>query len=179
MSILSRDKRVRRITSDALLIALAMMLSYLEILLPLNLFLPIPGFRLGLSNVVILAVFCLLSKLDAAIVSAVRIILMGILFGSVTSLWFSAMGGAFSFCMLLLLSVIGKKCSFIGVSVLSAAAHNCGQIVAASLLFGSEIILSYLPVLLIASVFYGGIVGCLLNLLVPRISNLLKRGQIA
>ena len=77
--------------------------------------------------------------------------------------------------MLLLLSRVAKRCSFAGVSVMSAAAHNFGQILAAMTLFGTGLIFSYLPLLLIASVIYGGIVGLLLNLLIPRLT---KQGSI-
>ncbi len=181
MSILSQADRTRRICLDAFLCVFAILLSYLEALLPLQLILPIPGFRLGLCNVAILAVFCLLSPMDAAVVSSVRILLMGLLFGSATSLYFSAAGGLCSFLMLLLLRAWGKKCSFVGVSILSAAAHNTGQILAAVTLFGASLIPSYLPFLLIASVIAGGAVGLLLNLLVPRLSyplsGLLKRRE--
>ncbi|MBE6553011.1 MAG: Gx transporter family protein [Ruminococcaceae bacterium] len=178
MSILSRGNRIRRITLDACLTALAMTLSYLELLLPLNLLIPLPGVRLGLANVVVLIAFCLVSKLDAAIISAVRILLMGLLFGTVTSLWFSFLGGLLSYLTLLLLSHIGRGFSFLAVSVLSAAAHNTGQILAATLLFEASVIFSYLPVLLLASVFFGGIVGLLLNLLLPRLKTAWKGGSI-
>ena len=67
--------------------------------------------------------------------------------------------------------------SFLGVSVLCAAAHNCGQIIAAATLFGSSLITSYLPLLLIASVVYGGIVGALLNLCIPRLKPIMKGGR--
>lgn len=167
-----RVKGTRRIALDAMLVAFAMMLSYLEVLLPLQAMLPLPGFRLGLANVVVTVVFCLLSPIDAAVVSFMRILLMGVLFGSLTSFYFSLMGGALAFLALLLLSFIGRRCSFLGASVLSAAAHNTGQILAAVTLFGSSLISSYLPVLLLASVVYGGIVGILLNLLVPRLAAL-------
>ncbi|MBQ7335444.1 MAG: Gx transporter family protein [Clostridia bacterium] len=175
MSILSRGSRTRRICIDALLCAVAMMLSYLEALLPLNLAIPLPGFRLGLANVIVVVTFSLLTPTDAAAISATRILLMGLLFGSVTSLYFSAMGGLVSFCALLLLRCFRIKCSFVGVSVLSAAAHNTGQIIAAVTLFGMSLIPSYLPLLLFASVLYGGIVGVLLNLLIPRLQAPLAR----
>lgn len=169
MSITSQGKHTRRVAIDAMLCVFAVMLSYLEVLLPLSAFIPLPGFRLGLANIAVLMVFCLFSPIDAAIISLVRILLMGLLFGSVTSLYFSAFGGLLSFLVLLLMSWIGKKCSFFGVSVLSAAAHNTGQIIAAVTLFGISLITSYLPALLFASVVYGGIVGLLLNLLVPKL----------
>jgi len=177
MSIMSQGKHTRRVAIDAMLCVFAMMLSYLEVLLPLSVLIPLPGFRLGLANIAVLVVFCLLSPIDAAIVSAVRILLMGLLFGSATSLYFSALGGLLSFLMLLLMSWIGKKCSFFGVSVLSAAAHNTGQIIAAVSMFGAALITSYLPALLFASVIYGGIVGVLLNLLVPKLQPHIEKLQ--
>ena len=178
MSTSLRDRRVRRVALDAMMIAVAMLLSYLEFLLPLQALLPIPGFRLGLANLAVTLVFCLLSPTDAAIVSGVRITLTAVLFGSVTSFYFSAMGGLASFCMLVLLSKWGKRLSFFGVSVLCAAVHNCGQILAAVTLFGPFLIRSYLPLLLVASAIYGGIVGCLLNLCEPKLRSALG-GRIA
>ena len=80
----------------------------------------------------------------------------------------------------MLLRVVGRRFSYVGVSVLSAAAHNTGQVLAAVVLFGPSLIPSYLPLLLVASVVYGGAVGFLLNLLIPRLlphfSRLLHKG---
>jgi len=175
MSISSQGKTVRRISIDALLCVFAMMLSYLEVLLPLSVIIPLPGFRPGLANLAVTLVFVLLSPADAALVSAVRILLMGLLFGTPTTLWFSAMGGLLSFLVLLWMRFVGKRCSFLGLSVLSAAAHNVGQIIAAVTVFGVSLIASYLPFLLFASVVFGGIVGLLLNILVPRLAPHFER----
>lgn len=169
MSILSRGKAVRRVALDAMLCAFCMILSYLEVLVPFELFLPLPGFRLGLCNFAVLAIFCLLSPVDAAIVSAMRILLMGLLFGTATSFYFSLMGGILSFLMLFVLRALKTHCSFLGVSILSAAAHNTGQIIAAVTLFGVSLIPSYLPFLLLASVLYGGLIGLLLNIAIPKL----------
>lgn len=173
MSISLRGNRTHRVACNAVLIALAMMLSCLESVLPLQAALPLPGVRLGLANLVVTVAFFLFSPVDAAIVSLLRILLTAGLFGSVTSFYFSVLGGALSFLMLCLLSKIGRHCSFFGVSVLCAAAHNVGQILAAMTLFGASLFFSYLPVLLIASVLYGGIVGILLNLCVPKLQKAL------
>ena len=178
MSTLWRADRVRRVSMDAMLVAFAVMLSYLEVLLPLEAVIPLPGFRLGLANLVVVLVFCLISPFDAAIVSALRILIMGLLFGSATSLYFSVLGGLFSYLVLFLLSRCGRRFSFFGVSVLCAAAHNCGQITAAVTLFGVSLITSYLPWLLVAAAVYGGIVGMLLNLLVPRLQSFLHRRTV-
>lgn len=175
MSISLQAERTRRMCLLSMMTVFAMLLSYLEALLPLQLLIPLPGFRLGLANVAVMVVFCLLSPMEAAIVSFVRILLMGLLFGSATSLYFSFLGGLCSFLMLLLLRCIGKKCSFVGASVLSAASHNIGQIIAAVTLFGPSLIFSYLPALLLASVIYGGAVGALLNLIIPKLQRILSK----
>lgn len=175
MSTSSQANLIRRICIDAMLCVLAMMLSYLEAILPLNLLLPIPGFRLGLANVIIVAVFCLFKPIDAFAVLSVRILLMGLLFGSPTSLYFSAMGGIFSFAVLMFAKYLYKNCSFIGVSILCAAAHNTGQVIAAVTIFDAALITTYLPALLLASAIYGGIVGVLLNLLLPRLQKTMVR----
>ena len=175
MSTSSQANLIRRICIDAMLCVLAMMLSYLEAILPLNLLVPIPGFRLGLANVVIVAVFCLFKPIDAFAVLSVRILLMGLLFGSPTSLYFSTMGGIFSFAVLMFAKYLCKNCSFIGVSILCAAAHNTGQVIAAVTIFDAALITTYLPALLLASAIYGGIVGVLLNLLLPRLQKTMVR----
>ena len=172
-----RDNRARRLTLDAALLALAMGLSYLEYLLPIASILPLPGFRLGLANLVVMLAVCLLSPLDAAIISALRILLSGLLFGSVTSLYFSALGGLLSYLVLLLLYFLKAKCSLIGISILSASAHNAGQILAASTLYGALVARSYLPYLLLASIFYGGLLGLLSNLLLHRLQKA-KEGKV-
>ena len=104
MSTSLRDKRTQRIALDAMLVGFAMLLSYLEAILPLTAWIPMPGFRLGLANLAVVLAFSLISPLDAALISATRILAMGILFGSATSLYFSALGGLLSYLLLWLLS---------------------------------------------------------------------------
>ena len=175
MSILSQGNRVRSIALDAMLCAFCMILSYLEVLIPFEVFLPLPGFRLGLCNFAILAIFSLLSPTDAAVVSALRILLMGMLFGTATSFYFSLMGGVCAFLILLLLRAVKTKCSFLGVSILSAAAHNVGQMIAAVTFFGVALIPTYLPFLLVSSVIFGGLIGMLLNVAVPKLQPYIAR----
>lgn len=174
MSISLRADRVRRLCLDALLTAAAMMLSYLEAVLPLNLLIPLPGFKLGLANLITLLAFVLVSKVDAALISGLRIALMGMIFGSATSLWFSVLGGIFAYLALLLASFLLRRCSLLGVSVFCAAAHNLGQCLAAAVLFGTSVLISYLPVLLLAAVLSGTVTGALLLALVPAVRRAVK-----
>ena len=167
-----RADRTRRLCLNAVLVATAMMLSYLEVLIPMELFLPLPGFKLGLANTVTLLAFTQVSKADAAVISALRILLMGLLFGSPTSFFFSAMGGLFAYAALTVAVHLLKSCSYCGASVVCAAAHNLGQLLAAALLFGSSILLSYLPFLLFAALLSGSLTGLLLNVAIPRLPSL-------
>ena len=178
MSISLRANSTRRLCLDALLVTFAMLLSYLEAVLPLTAWIPLPGFRLGLANLAVVIAFCLISPIDAALISAVRVFAMGLLFGSATSLYFSALGALLSYLLLCLLSRTAKRLSFLGVSVLCAAAHNVGQIVAAVTLFGPSLIFSYLPLLLVSAILCGGAVGILLNLLIPRLSSFLEKRRM-
>ena len=169
----SSDKRlVRRLCTDAMLLGVALMLSYVEAILPLGALIPLPGFRLGLAQTVVTLTFFLVGKSDAAMVSGVRVLVMGLLFGNAGSVWFSVCGAALAYLGLWLGHLLlRRRCSYIGLGVLCAALHNAGQCLAAAAMFGSGVLLSYLPVLLIASVIFGAIGGLLLNLLVPRLSR--------
>ncbi len=167
-----RDK-TKRLTLDAMLLAASLLLSYLEAILPLTLWIPLPGFKLGLCNIVITLVFVAVSPLDAAIVSLSRILVMGILFGNAASFSFSLCGGILSYLGLWALARFGKRFfSMIGVSVGCAALHNLGQLLAATVWFGSSVIIGYLPMLLVAALIFGTVTGVLLELILPRFEQL-------
>ncbi len=164
--------KTRRVCFDAMLLGLSLVLSYLEAALPLSLLISLPGFKLGLANIIITLTFAAVSPYDAAVVSVGRILIMGLLFGNASSFFFSVCGGIMSYAMLWLLTYFGKKhFSFIGISVGCAAAHNVGQIFAAVFIFGSGIILNYLPILLIAAVIFGSLTGMLLEFLMPHFNR--------
>ena len=181
MPTLSRaDSRTRRVCRDAAFLCAALMFSYLETMFPLSLLIPLPGVKLGLANVLITAVFFWYSPLDAGVVSLLRVSVAALLFGSVTSFFFSAMGALFAYLVLWACRLVfGRFCSYIGISVLAAAAHQAGQITAAVMLFFSAAPMAYLPVLLCVAAVTGGVTGFILNLLAPRLENRMKRGQNA
>ncbi len=168
--------KIRRLCLDAMLLGIALLLSYLEAILPLTVWLPLPGFKLGLSNVLITLVFVAVSPWDGAAVSLCRISLVSLLFGNFSSFFFSLCGGLLSYLGLWLLARLFRgKFSMVGVSVGCAAAHNLGQLLAAALLFGPSAVLGYLPVLLIAALIFGSVTGALLQILLPRFENLQKK----
>ena len=161
MKLPASDRRVMRVAENAAFLSLALILSFVESLLPAAV-LPFPGCKVGLANLAILAVFYRTHRLsDTAVVSFSRCLITFFLFGNVTSLLFSLCGGAMVLGTLFLLKRV-RGLSFVGISVLCAAAHNLGQLTAAVWLTGTAV-LAYTPVLFAAAAFYGSINGILLN----------------
>ncbi len=159
--------RTERLALSAMFCALAMILSYIEAIIPFDLILPVPGFKLGLANIAVSAVFLLCGPLPAACVSITRIFLSALLFGSVTSFWYSICGGMASFAVLIMWKyVLCRFNGYVGLGVMSAAAHNIGQCTCAVIFFGPYVITAYLPVLLLVSLFTGAFTGILLSLIV-------------
>ncbi len=169
MRSLDNNAITRRLTSDGLLLGVALVLSYLEYLLPLNLLIPLPGMKLGLGQLAVTVSFFFAGKKDAALVSCIRVLIMGLLFGSATSLYFSACGAFLSFCGLFIGALFKKRLSYIGLGILCAGLHNAGQCFAAATLFGTGVLLTYLPVLLIASAVFGGLGGWIMNIIAGRL----------
>ena len=142
--------------------AAAMLLSYVESLVPV--FVTVPGLKLGLANLATVLVLYLYSWKEAAVVSAVRILLTGFLF----SIAFSAAGGFLSLLMMALLKKSGSF-SMTGVSIAGGVFHNVGQLFIAALVVSNFRILYYLTVLLISGLVTGALIGILSGEVCKRI----------
>lgn len=142
-----------KITRPAVLTALALVLSLLEGALP-PLF-PLPGMKLGLSNVVTLYALYAIGAPAAFTVLVLRIVLGSVFAGQATAFLYSFFGGVFS--MTVMAAVKKTRLSIFGVSVSGAAAHACGEILAASLLTGSAAPVAYLAPVLLVSLFTGSL----------------------
>ena len=146
--------KTKKIAICAVLVALALALSYVERFIPLQLVIPLPGVKLGLANTVTLIALYLLGRRYAFGILIPRCILGALFGGGITGLFFSLTGGLSALCIMSLLKNT-RLLSVYGVSVLGAAAHNIGQIVAAMAVMGSVYIAAYLPYLLLVAVFTG------------------------
>ncbi len=163
--------QAKAVSRCALLCALAMVLSYIEAIVPIYAVIPLPGFKLGLANIVVLHAMKR-SKAQAALVMTVKVLLSFLLFGGVTSFLFSLSGGVLSYlAMWLSVSFAHRYLSDIGHSVIGAFAHNSGQLIAAMLVMGSGGVISYYPFLIVSAVISGGICGLLLNTIEWRLSH--------
>ncbi|MBR6766648.1 MAG: Gx transporter family protein [Clostridia bacterium] len=151
-------QKTRRLTLQAVMISLALALSWMERFIPLQMVIPLPGIKLGLANIVSLTALYLLGGKSAYAILAIRCLMGAIFSGSVTAFLFSITGGT-----LAMLAMAGamhiRFLSIYGVSILGAAAHNIGQIVAAMAVMKSVYIGTYLPYLLIVAVFTGFATG--------------------
>ncbi len=160
-------KQTEKLAVSAIFCAFAMVLSYIEAIIPFDLVLPVPGFKLGLANIAVSVVFLICGALPAFCVSITRIFLSAILFGSITSFGYSLCGGILSFLVLILWKRIFYKLSgYIGLGVMSASAHSIGQCIYASIFFGPYVITAYLPLLLVISLFTGAFTGILISLII-------------
>lgn len=148
----------KRLVQSAMLVALALALSYAERFIPLQMIIPLPGVKLGLANVVTLIALYLLGGKTAFAVLVIRCVLGSVFGGGITALLFSLTGGVLAMSVM----VACKKLPFLsvyGVSILGAAAHNVGQILAAMALMQSVYIGMYLAYLLLVAVFTGFATG--------------------
>ncbi len=159
-------RRNKRIALRGCLMALALVLSYLESLVPV--FWAVPGIRLGIANIVTIYLLYTLGPADACFVTAGRLILSMLLFGNVTTLIYSALGAALSMTAMLIAKPV-KAFSVTGVSILGGVFHNIGQTVAAAFLLSSGNLLFVLSVLLPVGALAGGVVGFLGGILIRRI----------
>ena len=163
------NTRAKKTAYYALCIALAFVFSYLESLIPLNI--GVPGIKLGLANLVVVAALYVMGDRDAFIISMIRILLCGLTFGGVFSLVYSFAGGILSFAVMLLAKK-SKRLSVLGVSVLGAAVHNVGQIAAAAAVMENAGVFYYLPVLLLSGAVTGALIGVLSGTVISRIEKL-------
>jgi len=159
----------RRLARCGVLTALALALSWAESLLPLTPL--VPGFKLGLSNLVTVFALCRLGRGEALLILLARCCLGALFAGSPMSLLFSLSGGLLAFCVMSLLLPC-RRLSLYGVCLAGAAAHNVGQIAAAVPVLGSASAAVFLAPLLLVSLASGTLTGWLSTLLAHRIPPL-------
>ncbi len=164
-------KKTRRIALLGLLVAVCFVLSYIEFLIPFT-SLGVPGIKIGLANVCVMAALWLLGPVDAAAVNLARIFLSWLVFGSFTGFLYSLAGGALSLALMILLKKSGRF-SPVGISAAAGAAHNCGQLFVAAVLTNTAALWYYLPVLLLCGLAAGAVNGIILTALLSR----LHRGE--
>ncbi len=160
---------LKRLTLDAVLSAVALIIFVLESRIP-NLA-PVPGMKLGLANIVTVWSMFALGPLDTLAVLLIRIILGSVFAGSVTSFFFSLAGGMLCYLVQLFLRKILNPKQIFVAGILGAVAHNIGQMIVALIAFQSVSVLVYLPFLLVSAVLTGALTGLTAQFLLPLLEK--------
>ena len=154
----------KKMVNHGMLLTIALILSYIESLIPFGF--GIPGIKLGLANMaVVLCMYCLGAK-EALLLNIMRILLAGFMFGNLYSIIYSLAGGMLSFLIMWLAKRINIW-SIGGVSVLGGVCHNLGQILIAAFVVKTAGVFYYIPYLIIAGVLTGWLIGLITKLVIP------------
>ena len=156
----------KNVARYALLVALAMVLSWLESLVPVAA--AVPGMKLALTNLVVIFALYRLSERDAAAISLVRVVLVSLTFGNAYSFAYSLAGAVLSFAVMAVLKRTGRF-SIVGVSVAGGVCHNIGQILVAMAVLGTARLAWYLPPLLVSGTAAGVAIGLIGGTVTERI----------
>ena len=163
----------KKVAMAGMFTALAMIFSYVEVLIPINL--GIPGIKLGLANLVVVVTLYTMGVPMAFAVSMIRIMLVSMTFGSFSAMLYSMAGGILSFCGMALLKKV-PNFSVIGVSLLGGVLHNTGQLLVAMAVVENINLIAYLPPLMIAGMVTGILIGIVSAQVIPRIKKVLHSG---
>ena len=149
--------------------ALALIFSYVESLIPIHF--GIPGVKLGLANLIIVIALYKMSTNEAYILSVVRIVLAGFMFGNLFAILYSLAGGMLSLTIMCILKKTDKFSAY-GVSMAGGVFHNVGQLLMAAIVLESVSIGYYFPVLLISGLATGFVIGVIANEMIKRLKIL-------
>lgn len=161
--------KTKRVAFLSMCIALSMILSFVESQIPP--LMAVPGVKVGLPNLVMVFMLYKIGWKETAIVSILRVILVGILFGTPLSMIYSLVGATLSLIGMILLKKTGLFAP-VTVSVVGGILHNVGQIATACFVMDTAEIAYYLPVLLISGTAAGIIIGFVAALILKRLDKM-------
>jgi heptaprenyl diphosphate synthase len=150
-----------------LFMALAIIFGYIESLIPVPV--PVPGMKLGLTNLVVAAILYLYSWREAIVISVLRVVVLGFLFGNMFSIVYGLSGAVLSLAVMAVLKATDKF-SIVGVSCGGGVAHNTAQVIMATIMVTGFPWNWYLPILMIAGLIAGFLIGIADAIIIPGIT---------
>lgn len=153
------------------MLALALICSYVEALIPIPI--GIPGIKLGLANIVIVFALYSMGIKEAFALSVMRVTISGFMFGNVIAIAYAMTGGLLSLLVMYLLKKTDKL-SCISVSIAGGIFHNIGQMIIATILVDNYYVLYYVPVLMIAGFITGACIGIVAQEVFIRIGKQMR-----
>ncbi|MBP3853949.1 MAG: Gx transporter family protein [Erysipelotrichaceae bacterium] len=162
--------KTNQLTQIGFYIAMGVLLQILESFLPVMIL--IPGFKIGLANIVSLLALIQMDRKSMWIVGFSRVFLASLLQGTFLSVtfWLSVSGCLCSLCAMSL-AFQTKRFSIYGISVAGAAMHHVGQVMAITFLYQQYYMQLYLPVLLALSVCSGLLMALFAEQIAKRIGK--------
>lgn len=148
-------KQTKRVAVGGMMCALAFGLNLIEMTIPLDI--AIPGIKLGLANIVVLVALFRLSAADAIVINVIRVLLVGCMFGNLTSIAFALAGAVCSFVIMYVLKNTGMH--IVTISISGALAHIAGQLLVGLILYPPKVILYYSLFLMTAALVTGALLG--------------------
>jgi heptaprenyl diphosphate synthase len=158
--------RTRKLAYTSVTIALALVLSYVETLIPG--LVAVPGVKVGLANIAVVFALYRIGFKEAVVISLMRVVLSSLLFGSAVSLAYSLAGATVSLALMAVLKKT-KIFSVTGVSTAGAVSHNLAQVVVACLLLETTALAWWIPVLLVSGTLAGVVIGLVSAVTIKRI----------
>ena len=159
-----------------LLLAFALILSYIETLILFQT--GIPGVKLGRANRAVVLSLYLFTWKEAILLTTLKAVLSGLMFGNLFMIIYSLAGALIS-CMIMILL---KKTGGFHVPIVSVAGgvmHNMGQLLVAVFVVETYSIFYYIPVLMIAGLITGLVIGSVAALVLPYIQNIVSKGVLS
>ncbi len=162
--------KVKKLTFLAIMTAVSLIMFLLEALIPLPV--PLPGVKLGLSNIISVCILFLHGRRAAFAVLLLRISLGALITGQLGGLVYSLCGGLLSLSVLCLLRPVLSNSQLWIAGVLGGALHNIGQIGAAMVITQTPAIIVYLPILLLCGMTAGLFTGLCAQFLYHRLHKI-------
>ena len=155
---MKKKTSTKKLLFMSLLLAWGVAVGCIDSMIPLPI--PLPGARLGLSNVVILTSLLVFGNKEGLTLAVLKSLLLMLVTGNVVSMFYSMMGGLLSaLAMIVAIRYIMPKISTIGVSLIGSSFHNLGQVLTGAFMISNLRIFAYLPFLLLLGIFTGIFVG--------------------
>ncbi len=156
------NKQTNRLAMSAMFVAVMMVLSYIESLIPIG---GVPGMKIGLANSVLLLSLYWLGIVISIQLMIVKVFLSAFMFGGFMALPYSLAGGVLSLTVMIILIYLVKGVSPVGVGVAGAVAHNAAQVGVAMLVLQTSQLVYYMAILIAVAIVTGALTGTVAKLL--------------
>ena len=162
-----RNKKVQQVALSGLLTSLMLVFGFIERQFPLPV--PVPGIKLGLANSVLLYALYMLGIRQSIVLMLLKSLMSWLIYMNLSAMLYSFAGGVLSLTAMILISRV-KGVSPVGVSALGAVFFNIGQILMAAWVLGTpQLIVTYLPVLMVSGVLTGILTGVIARLVMKHL----------